>query len=78
MMLPGLKHCTFRYEVTKTGGVQQVVRHDNNPSSNRITITWSGLSPGVIYTFTVQCKIQGEDCQGDPLTFTASTSKGTI
>ena len=64
---------TFRYEVTRNDDVQQVVSHETNPSSNRITTIWIGLSAGTTYTFTVKCKIQGEDCQGDPLTFTAST-----
>ena len=59
--------------MTRADGVQQVVSHSNNPSSDRITTTWDGLSAGTTYTFTVQCKIQGEDCQGDPLTFTATT-----
>ena len=64
----------FRYIITRNGEItQQTVSHDTNPNSNRITTTWSGLNPGVTYTFTVQCKIQGEDCQGDPLTFTATT-----
>ena len=55
-------------------GVKQAVGHDTNSSSNRITTKWDGLSPGATYTFTVQCKIQGEDCQGDPLRITGSTS----
>ena len=49
--------------------------HNANPNSNRITTTWDGLSPGVTYTFTVQCKIQGVDCQEDPLRFTATTAQ---
>ena len=65
----------FRYIITRNGEITpQTVSHDTNPDSNRVTTTWSGLSPGVTYTFTVQCKIQGVDCQGDPLTFTARTS----
>ena len=64
---------TFRYAVTRTDGVQQVVNHNTNPSTNRITTTWNGLSPCRAYTFTVQCKIQGEDCQGESLTFYAAT-----
>ena len=64
----------FRYEVTRTGGVQQTVSHSNNQSSSRISTTWDGLSLCTTYTLMVKCKIQGEDCQGDPLTFTANTS----
>ena len=61
--------------MTRTGGgVKQTVSHNTNPSSDRITTTWTGLSKWTTYTFTVQCKIQGEDCQGDPLTFTATTT----
>ena len=71
----GINSLTFRYIITRDGGsYPQTVSHDTNPNSNRITTTWSGLSPGVVYTFTVQCKIQGEDCQGDPSKFTASTT----
>ena len=35
--------------------------------------TWDGLASGETYTFTVTCQLQGEDCEGDPVTFTAST-----
>ena len=64
----------FRYVVTRTDGVQQIVNHSNNPSSDRITTTWNGLSSCRAYKFTIKCKIQGEDCQGDHLTFYAVTT----
>ena len=61
--------------MTRTdGGVAQTVSHGDNPGSNRVTTTWTGLKKWTTYTFTVQCKIQGEDCQGNALTFTASTT----
>ena len=60
--------------MTRTDGVQQTISHDKNPSSNRISTRWTGLSQWTTYTFTVQCKIQGEDCHGDPLTFSAKTT----
>ena len=47
---------------------------DEIPSTERIKISWTGLKPGQTYTFTVKCDIQGEDCQGDPVTFTATTT----
>ena len=62
--------------MTRTdGGITQTVSHDANPNSNRTTTTWDGLSPRTTYTFKVKCKIQGEDCQGNSLTFTATTSR---
>ena len=64
----------FRYKVTRADGIQQTVSHNNNPSSSRISTAWDGLSSCKTYRFAVQCKIQGEDCQGDPYTFTAATS----
>ena len=73
LILPVFIYFTFRYEVTRTDGVQQVVNHSNNQSSSRITTTWDGLSSCRAYKFTVKCKIQGEDCQGDPLSFYATT-----
>ena len=55
-------------------GIKQTVSHNTNPSSNRITITWDGLIQWTTYTFTVQCKIQGEGCHGNPYNFSASTT----
>ena len=73
--LPVFLYCTFRYEVTRSGGgVAQTVSHGTNPSSNRVTTTWTGLIQWTTYTFTVQCKIQGEACQGNALTFSATTT----
>ena len=60
--------------MTRTDGTTQTVGHANNPSSSRVTTTWNGLSQRTTYTFTVKCKIQGEDCQGDPVSFFASTT----
>ena len=65
---------SFRYIININGASSpQTESHDTNPNSNRITTTLGGLNPGVTYTVTVQCKIQGVDCQGDPLEFTAAT-----
>ena len=72
-MLPVTTFCIFRYEVNRTDRAQQVVSHNTNPSSNRVITTWSGLSPCTAYTFTVQCRIQGEECRGESLTFYAAT-----
>ena len=56
-----------------SGGIpQQTISHSDS-SSSRISTTWSGLTPGVTYTFTVTCKLHGEDCEGDPVTFTVTT-----
>ena len=59
--------------MNRTDGAQQVVSHNTNPSSNRVITTWSGLSSCTAYTFTVQCRIQGEKCPGESQTFYAAT-----
>ena len=63
----------FSYTITISGGsAQQTISH-NDVSSSRILTTWSRLNPGETYTFTITCELQGEDCEGDPVTFTATT-----
>ena len=55
------------------GSAQQTVNHHGDSSLSRISTTWSGLKRGETYTFTVTCQLQGEDCEGGPVTFTATT-----
>ena len=65
--------CLFSYIITINAAWQtQIVSH-NGSSLSRISTTWSRLNPGETYTFTVTCQLQGEDCEGDPLIFTATT-----
>ena len=67
----------FSYIITRSGDSSpKTVSHDNDINSDRITTTWDGLAPRVTYTFTVKCQLQGEDCVGDLLTFTATTCPG--
>ena len=69
-----LKICVFSYTIARTGeNTEQTVNHADYSSSRKISTTWDGLAPGETYTFTVTCQLQGEDCEGDPVTFTAST-----
>ena len=65
--------CLFSYIITINAAWRQQTVSHNGSSSSRISTTWSGLSPGVTYTFTVTCQLQGENCEGDPVTFTATT-----
>ena len=70
---------SLSYIITRSGGSSpKTVYHTNDVGSSRIFTTWDGLAPGVTYTFTVTCQLQGEDCEGDPITFTASTCCGKV
>ena len=64
--------CSYRIEINGTSQ-PQIEDHDST-SSSRISTTWTGLTPGQAYTFTVICQLpMNEDCEGVPPTFTAST-----
>ena len=66
---------SFRYIITRIGEPSpKIIDYDEIPSSERITTSWSGLRPGRTYTFTVECEVQGEECQGAPVTFTVTTA----
>ena len=73
-----MHYFAIRYSVMRTGlDEPQVANHTTDPDSTRIVTTWTGLNPGETYTFTVICKIQGENCPGTPPTFTAKTATCT-
>ena len=64
----------YRYTVQLSGSsVSRVINH--NSDSTRVVTTWTRLSPQQSYTFTIICKIQGEQCPGIPSTFTVSTTR---
>ena len=64
----------YRYSVQRSGSSKsQVINHDSD--STRVVTTWTGLSPQQSYTFTIICKIQGEQCPGISPTFTVSTTE---
>ena len=70
---------SLSYIITRGGASSpKTVNHTNDVGSSRISTTWDGLVPGETYTFTVTCQLQGEDCEGDPVTFTASTCCGKV
>ena len=70
---------SLSYIITRSGDSSpKTVYHTNDVSLSRISTTWDGLAPGETYTFTVTCQLQGEDCEGDPVTFTASTCCGKV
>ena len=52
---------------------EQTINHGNNPDSDRLVTTWTGLRPQQSYTFTVICIIQGKQCPGITPFFNAST-----
>ena len=67
----------FSYTIVRTGdNSEQTVNHADYSSSSRISTTWNDLNPGETYTFTVACKLQGADCEGGPVTFTARSCSG--
>ena len=66
---------SLSYIITRGGASSpKTVSHPNDSSLSRISTTWSGLKRGETYTFTVTCQLQGEDCEGDPVIFTATTT----
>ena len=70
---------SLSYIITRSGDSSpKTVNHTNGVSLSRISTTWDGLAPGETYTFTVKCTLQGEDCEGDPVIFTASTCCGKV
>ena len=64
----------YRYSVgCSDSSESRVINHDSG--STRVVTTWTGLSPQQSYTFTIICKIQGEQCPGISPTFTVSTTE---
>ena len=73
-MFVAMLYAYYRYLVRLRDSSQsQVINHDSD--STRVVTTWTGLSPQQSYTFTIICKIQGEQCPGTPPTFTVSTTE---
>ena len=64
--------CSYRIEISDT--FQPQIEDHDSTTSLRISTTWTGLTPGQTYTFTVICQLpMDEDCEGIPPTFAAST-----